>query len=129
MLARADVRMWKHILNPRKRLQEVSVAIVLRERESRLHGEGPHRERLRVANTLNAKAWESSPMSAEHESWKSSHGVAVCGESRTPGGNGGDGKTQFGCAFCPYPLGKPPRCRAWLRKHMVSQRSGERPTG
>jgi hypothetical protein len=28
----------------------------------------------------------------------------VCDESRTHGGNGGDGKTQFGCASCPYPL-------------------------
>jgi hypothetical protein len=28
----------------------------------------------------------------------------VCGESRMHGDNGGDGKTQFGCASCPYPL-------------------------
>jgi hypothetical protein len=28
----------------------------------------------------------------------------VCGESRTHGDNGGDGKTQFGCSSCPYPL-------------------------
>jgi hypothetical protein len=35
---------------------------------------------------------------------KTSHGAAVCGESRTHGDNGGDGKTQFGCASCPYPL-------------------------
>ena len=29
----------------------------------------------------------------------------MCGESRTHGDNGGDGKTQYGCASCPYPLG------------------------
>jgi hypothetical protein len=34
----------------------------------------------------------------------SSEAVAVCGESRTHGDNGGDGKTQCGCASCPYPL-------------------------
>jgi hypothetical protein len=48
----------------------------------------------RVATTLNVKAWAASPMSAEHKSWKSSHGVAVCGESRMHGGNGGDGETD-----------------------------------
>jgi hypothetical protein len=70
------------------------VAIVLGVRESRIQGEGPHRERRRVANMLNAKAWASLPMSAESKSQKSSHGVAVCDESRMHGGNGGDGKTQ-----------------------------------
>jgi hypothetical protein len=29
----------------------------------------------------------------------------VCGESRTHGDNGGNGKTQYGCASGPYPLG------------------------
>jgi hypothetical protein len=75
------------------RLKEVSVAIVLGAWESHVQGEGPHRERRQVDNTLNAKAWESSPMSAEHERQKTSHGVAVCGESRTHGDNGGDGET------------------------------------
>jgi hypothetical protein len=28
----------------------------------------------------------------------------MCGESRMHGDNGGDGKTPFGCASCPYPL-------------------------
>ena len=28
----------------------------------------------------------------------------MCGESRMHGDNGGDGKTQLGCASCPYPL-------------------------
>ena len=31
--------------------------------------------------------------------------VAVCGESRTHGDNGGLGKHSLGCASCPYPLG------------------------
>ena len=75
------------------RLEGVSVAIVVRVRESRIQGEGPHRERRQVANTLNAKAWGPSPMSAEHERQKTSHGVAVCDESRTHGDNGGDGET------------------------------------
>jgi hypothetical protein len=33
---------------------------------------------------------------------------------------GGMGKHRSCCASCPYPLGKPPRSRAWLRDHMVS---------
>jgi hypothetical protein len=47
-------------------------------------------------------------MSAEHEKLEILQAVAVCGESRTYGDNGGDGKTQFGCASCPYPLRKTP---------------------
>ena len=90
----------------------VSVALVVRGQESCPQGEGPHRERRLVANTLNVKAWESSPRSAEHERQKSSHGVAVCGESRMHGDNGGDGKTQGGCASCPYPLKPRTRGRA-----------------
>jgi hypothetical protein len=43
-------------------------------------------------------------MSGERSGRKSSQAVAVCGESRMHGGNGGDGKTQFGCASCLYPL-------------------------
>jgi hypothetical protein len=43
-------------------------------------------------------------MSSERKEQKPSQAVAVCGESRTPGDNGGDGKTQFGCASRPYPL-------------------------
>ena len=43
-------------------------------------------------------------MSSERKEEKPSQAVAVCGESRTHGDNGGDGKTQFGCASCPYPL-------------------------
>ena len=39
----------------------------------------------------------------------SSQAAAVCGESRTYGHNGGDGKTPFGCASCPYPLTSNPR--------------------
>jgi hypothetical protein len=39
----------------------------------------------------------------------------VCGESRTHGDNGGDGKTQYGCASCPYPLGREalPAAKSW----------------
>jgi hypothetical protein len=37
----------------------------------------------------------------------------VCGESRTHGDNGGDGKTQFGCASCPYPLSRSAGSAAW----------------
>jgi hypothetical protein len=37
-------------------------------------------------------------------SWHSFPGVAGCGESRRHGGHGGDGKTPFGWASCPYPL-------------------------
>jgi hypothetical protein len=55
-------------------------------------------------------------------SWQA---VAVCGESRMHGGNGGDGKTQFGCASCPYPLGKPPKGQAWLRDRMVSSNEAD----
>jgi hypothetical protein len=47
---------------------------------------------------------ESCPMSSERKEEKSSQAVAVCGESRTHGDNGGDGKTPFGCASRPYPL-------------------------
>src|SRR2546430_9696209 len=47
---------------------------------------------------------ESCPMSSERKEEKPSQAVAVCGESRTHGDNGGDGKTQFGCASRPYPL-------------------------
>ena len=43
-------------------------------------------------------------MSSERKEEKPSQAVAVCGESRTHGDNGGDGKTQFGCASRPYPL-------------------------
>jgi hypothetical protein len=59
-------------------------------------------------------------MSPERKEEKSSQAVAVCGESRKYGDNGGDGKTQLGCASCPYPLGKPPSRRAWLSNRMVS---------
>jgi hypothetical protein len=82
----------------------VSVAIIVRGRESRPQGEGPHRERRQVANTRNVKAWESSPMSVEHERQKSSPGVAVCGESRTHGDNGGDGKTQVKLCVLSLPI-------------------------
>ena len=41
----------------------------------------------------DAKAWESLPMLTEHSGHKSSHGAAVCGESRTYGDNGGGGET------------------------------------
>jgi hypothetical protein len=41
MLTGAEVRTRKLAPNPRMRLQEVSVAIVLGGRESRPHGEGP----------------------------------------------------------------------------------------
>jgi hypothetical protein len=41
----AEVRTGQPVPNPRMRLEGVSVAIVLGGRESRPHGEGPHRER------------------------------------------------------------------------------------
>jgi hypothetical protein len=41
----AEVRTGQSVPNPRMRLEGVSVAIVLGGRESRPHGEGPHRER------------------------------------------------------------------------------------
>jgi hypothetical protein len=66
----------------------------------------------------DAKAWASLPMLAEHsEPEESSQAVAVCGESRMHGHNGGDGKTQSGCASCPYPLRR--------MRGIVSHMSGE----
>ena len=41
MQMRAEVVGWKHLRNPQKRLEGVSVVIVLGGRESRPHGEGP----------------------------------------------------------------------------------------
>jgi hypothetical protein len=93
MVTRAEVVRGQPRRKPRMRLKEVSVAIVVGARESRVHGEGPHRERRQVVNTLNAKAWEPSPMSVEHERQKTFPGVAVCDESRTHGDNGGDEET------------------------------------
>jgi hypothetical protein len=46
---------------------EVSVAIVVGARESRVQGEGPQLIGSLVATLLDAKAWESSPMPAERE--------------------------------------------------------------
>jgi hypothetical protein len=43
-------------------------------------------------------------MSSERKEEKPSQAVAVCGESRPHGENGGEGKTQFGWASRPYPL-------------------------
>jgi len=48
--------------------------------------------------------------------------VAVCGESRTHGDNGGDGETQFGCALCPYPLRT--GGQRWCAARCSRQRSG-----
>jgi hypothetical protein len=41
----AEVRAGQPAPNPQMRVKGVSVAIVLGARESRVHGEGPHRER------------------------------------------------------------------------------------
>jgi len=45
MRTRAEVGSWQQLRKPRMRLKGVSVAIVLGAQESRVHGEGPHRER------------------------------------------------------------------------------------
>jgi hypothetical protein len=57
-----------------------------------------------VVTLLNDKAVNAVQGQEKDSGHKSSQAVAVCGESRTHGDNGGDGKTQFGCASCPYPL-------------------------
>jgi hypothetical protein len=81
------------------------VAIVVRARESRVQGEGPHRERRVRSHPVGC---EGLGILADADRalrpLKASQGVAGCGESRTYGDNGGDGKTQSGCASCPYPL-------------------------
>ena len=67
MSRRAEVRMWKHIPKPPMPGYGVSVAIVVGARESRMQGEGPQLIGSLVATLLDAKAWESLPMSAERE--------------------------------------------------------------
>jgi hypothetical protein len=57
-----------------------------------------------VVILLNAKAVNAVRCQESTQNRKSSQAAAVCGESRMHGHNGGDGKTQFGCASCPYPL-------------------------
>jgi hypothetical protein len=62
---------------------------------------------LRGASTYDpdgCEGGESCPMSSERTEEKPSQAVAVCGESRTHGDTGGDGKTPFGWASRPYPL-------------------------
>ena len=104
MARRAREGSTKVIPNPPMPHAAVSVAIVVRAWESHVQGEGPHRERCASSNPAECKGLGILQCQRSTKSWKSFHGVAVCGESRTHGGNGGDGKTQFGCASCPYPL-------------------------
>jgi hypothetical protein len=61
-------------------------------------------------------------MSSERKEQKPSQAVAVCGESRTHGDNGGDGETQVGCALCSYPLrtGGTAVASTWCAKASVS---------
>jgi len=105
MLRRAEVRMWKHIPKPPMPGYGVSVAIVVRGRESRPHGEGPQLERWVRSNPARCKGLGIlADADGALRPRKSSQAAAVCGESRMHGHNGGDGKTQSGCASCPYPL-------------------------
>ena len=49
-------------------------------------------------------------MSSERTEEKPSQAVAVCGESRTHGDNGGDGRDGLqDTALCPYPL------KSWVK--------------
>jgi hypothetical protein len=116
--------MWR-VQSPMKH-RSVGAAIVLGARESRVQGEG--RQGIDVRRTINrGSPWESlvllgnlaAPMKEEPMTAKAGSRQSL--ESRMLGNGhvrfgGGGGETQFGC-------------RAWLRKHTVSQRSGERPTG
>jgi hypothetical protein len=96
---------WKQPRKPPMRPKGVSVAIVLRGRESRLHGEGPQLEREVRSNPAECQGLGIlADVSRALRPLNASQAAAVCGESRTYGHNGGDGKTQFGCASCPYPL-------------------------
>lgn len=73
-------------------------------RESRAHGEGPQLIGSLVATLLDAKAWESWPMPAEREMGCKSNRRGPCAVQVACTVPTGDGKTQFGCASCPYAL-------------------------
>jgi hypothetical protein len=105
MVTGAEVRTGKPVPNPQMRVTGVSVVIVVRARESRVQGEGPQLERVVRGNPAGCEGW-GIPADADRapRTVIPSQAVAVCGESRMHGDNGGDGKTQFGCASCPYPL-------------------------
>jgi hypothetical protein len=101
------------VSSPPMTYRGVGGVIVLRGRESRLHGEGRQGIDGRWTNSQGSP-WESlvepvkwaaltkeEPMTAvlmrEANPWR-----AGCGESRMPGSEGGVRATQFGCAPCPY---------------------------
>jgi hypothetical protein len=55
MITRAEVEGGQQLRKPRMRLKGVSVAIVLGVRESRVQGEGPHRERRVRSNPVRCQ--------------------------------------------------------------------------
>jgi len=72
------------------------VAIVLGGRESRPQGEGPQLERWGRSHPVECEGLGIlADVNRARRPTNSSQAVAVCGESRTHGDNGGDGKTQF----------------------------------
>jgi hypothetical protein len=83
--------------------------------------EGPHRRPL-----THVKGGASRPRSSTKQRGSKASGAAAgCGESRRPGEHGGEGKTPFGCASCPYPLRTGGQWRVAAR--WSSQQSGGSP--
>ena len=93
MVRRAEVEGWKQPRKPPMHLKGVSVATVLGARESRVQGEGPQLGRWVRSHPAECEGWGiPADVGRALRIRKSSQAVAVCGESRKYGDNGGMGK-------------------------------------
>jgi hypothetical protein len=126
MVTGAEVRTGKPVPNPQMRVTGVSVVIVVRARESRVQGEGLQLERVVRGNPAGCEGW-GIPADADRapRTVIPSQAVAVCGESRMHGNNGGIGRHSS--AVSPVPThSMVPQVRARLRQSAASPAASPR---